>query len=291
MKKLTFVILAILGALPAMSQDKPSEPAKRGSRFYAGISYAYMKVDMKLSSLSNYSDWDGMNPETRDFTDDQVKEINSFIDRENQVNNLAVEFGMKLLDKPGSAWQITGTLMGGIAMTDLNVYNKNSESSELHLKSNFSKPNFGIGFNIVYNFNLHWGLSLNPFFMGTAGASNSFEDNINPDPVNFSVSRTDKYRTFYEHISLLARYRVGNFGFGAGPGFYWINSWHKYTIERTNNTTGLLRIDEATTKAIPRYFIDGTVSAEWQIIDLLTVYAHAGIGMDLVIMTGIHFNF
>jgi hypothetical protein len=109
--------------------------------------------------------------------------------------------------------------------------------------------------------------------------------------VNFSVTRKDNFRTFYEHISLLARYRIGKFAFEAGPGFYWINSYHKYTIERTNLSTGLLRTDEVTSNSVPRSFFDGTVGAEWQIIDLLTVYASAGIGSDLAIMTGIHFNF
>lgn len=291
MKQFILILIVILSTLRAISQEKPAEPSKKSHNFFAGISYSYMNMDLKLSSLSNYSNWDGVNPETKDFTEDQINEINSFIKRTNQVNNLDVEFGMKLLDKPGSHWQIMGKLMGGIASTDLNLYNKNSESSEVRSQSGFSKPSFGIGFNFVYNFNFHWGLSLNPFFVGTAGNAKQIEDNINQDPVNFSVSRSDKFRTFYEHISLLARYRVGNFAFEAGPGFYWMNSYHKYIIERTNLTTGLLRIDETTSNAIPKSFIDGTVGAEWQIIDLLTVYAHAGIGSDLVIMTGIHFNF
>ena len=290
MNKFIIISIMILGALPGMSQDKSSEPVKKNRKFYAGISYSYMNMDLKLTSLSNYSNWDGV-PETKDFTDDQIGEINSFIDRTNTVNSLNVEFGMTLLDKPDSRWQITGKLMAGIAATNLELYNKNSESKEASFSSGFSRPNFGVGFNFVYNFNQHWGLALNPLFMGTVGTSGTIVDPVNQDPVNFSVTRKDNYRTFYEHISLLARYRIGNFAFEAGPGFYWINSYHKYTIERTNLSTGLLRIDETTSNAIPKSFIDCTLGAEWQIIDPLTVYAHAGIGSDLAIMTGIHFNF
>jgi hypothetical protein len=282
--------MLILVNLQVISQEKSSEPVKKSRKFYAGISYSYLNIDMKLNSLSNYSNWDGVS-ETKDFTKDQINEINSYVNRHNQVNNLNAEFGMNILDKPGSHWQIRGTVMGGIAKSELNLYNTSSESSEVKLNTSFSNPSFGIGFNFMYNFNSHWGLALNPFFMGILGTSKDIQDNINLDPVNFSVSRTDKFRTFYEHVSLLARYRVGRFAFEAGPGFYWINSWHKYTIERTNMSSGLQRIDETTSTAVPKSFFDGTVGAEWQIIDLLSVYAHAGIGSDLAVMTGIHFNF
>jgi len=135
MNKFTLIIILILSTLSAVSQDKSSEPVKKNRKFYAGFSYSYLNISMKLTALSNYAVWDGIDLGTKVFTDDQIEEINSYVNRINKASNLNVEVGMKLYDKPGSHWQISGKLMGGIAMTELDVYNKNSESSEINLKS------------------------------------------------------------------------------------------------------------------------------------------------------------
>jgi hypothetical protein len=77
----------------------------------------------------------------------------------------------------------------------------------------------------------------------------------------------------------------------AGPGFYYLWSKHKYTRTYTNINDGQVITEEATYVLIPRSFIDGNVAVSWKIIPQLTLQAHAGIGKDIMVDGGLHYNF
>ena len=291
MKKLLLLIFMTILFIQAWSQNQNTDPLTSGEKFFIGLSYSYMSLDMKLRDLSLHSVWAGQDLGTRDLSSEEVDEINDFAERTTTVNTICVEVGMPLLNKPDSKWRIDGTLILGIAQTEKRTYNKNSETEEYSSNSGFSKPYFGLGFNIAYQFNPKWGLALRPIFTATMGNTSEITDNINLVPENFTQTAEDKYSTYYERISLLGKFTAGNFNLYAGPGFYWINSNHEYTIEQTNMSNGDIIREEVNSKSVARSFIDGNIAVEWRIIKQLTYYAHAGIGNDIFVNTGIHYKF
>ena len=291
MKRVFLVLMIALWGIIAYSQDNTADPPKSGKKFYAGVSYAYISTDTKLYGLSLHSVWYDQDLGTIDLTDDQIDTLNSFTDRSVGINCLNLEAGMWLLDDSGSKWKINGTVMFGISRSNTEIYNNEKDTLEYAYESPMAKPCFGIGFNFAYAFSKHWGISLRPFFEGTMGKMTDITDNINPTPQNFTSSGEDMYRSFYQRMSVMADFTAGHFTFSAGPGFYWISSYHKYRIERTNLNSGELLADEITSRTVNRSFIDGSLAVEWKITEPLTIYALAGIGKDLVVNTGIHVNF
>jgi hypothetical protein len=291
MRKFTLLMLVLLGCLHAQTQDKPNEPAKTGKRFFVGISYSYFDVDTKLSDLTLHSVWAGEDFGTLDLTSDEISEINSYAERNNRFNDINIEAGMKIFDRPGSKWRVSGVLSVGLAKFYSKVINTATDTVEYTFNSDFFKPTFGLGFKVSYLFNPHWGLSLRPLFVSTFGTITDIEDNVNPVPVNVTQTPKDQYYSFYERVSLTADFTTGPVTIAAGPGFYWANSRHKYTIDRTNDLNGETYLEEITTWTRSRAFFDGNIALDWRIIEPLTFYAMAGIGADLLVSTGLRFNF
>jgi hypothetical protein len=291
MKKFLLIICVLFPFIQASSQEQNTQSGTSGEKFFIGISYSYMSLDMKLTELSLHSEWYGQDLGTSELSPEEIDEINAFAERTTTVNTICVEAGMPLLNKPGSKWHIDGTLILGIAQAARTTYNNNSETEEFTSNSGFSKSCFGLGFNLAYQFNPKWGLALKPFFTTTMGTATEITDKLNQEPENFTQTLEDKYNTYYERISLLGSFSTGKISLYAGPGFYWINSNHEYTIEQTNMSNGNIIREEVNSKSLARSFIDGNIAIEWRIISPLKFYAHAGIGNDIFVNTGIHYNF
>lgn len=291
MRKFTILMIMVLLCLPAWAQNKPSENSKASKRFFVGLSYSYMNIDSKLTDLSLHSIWNGQDLGSQDLDQEEISEINSYVTRNNQLNSVALDFGMKILDKPGIKWKVEGALMVGLAKFCSKVENTTTGTNEYSFKSDFTKPEFGIGFTVGYQLTPHWGFSLRPLFASAFGKITNIEDQINLVPANVTQSGEDKFYSFYERVGLTADFTAGPVTISAGPGFYWFNSKHKYTLTRINNLNGEIYMDEITTWTKPRNFFDGNINITWRIIEPLTFYAMAGIGNDLIINSGIHFNF
>ena len=291
MKKIYLLILTALVCLSAQSQDQPKEPAAGGKKFTVGVSYSYMSLDMKLTDMSLHSVWAGQDMGTYDLSSAEIDDLNSFADRLSTMNSICVEAGMSFLNKPDSKWRLDGNLILGLADIQKNIYNNNSEKEEYNYKSGFSKPYLGIGFDISYQFNPKWGLEIKPLFNATMGKNSDITDNINLVPENFTQTLDDKYSSFYERLSLMGSFTTGNLKLSAGPGFYWVNANHEYIIEQTNMTNGDIIRDEINSKSVARGFIDGSIAVEWKITGPIMFSAIAGIGNDVFIKTGIHYNF
>ncbi|MEI6434667.1 MAG: hypothetical protein WCP32_07475 [Bacteroidota bacterium] len=294
MKKNLLFFLTILLCLSGFAQDVVKEPAKTAAkikRFFVGVSYSYMSVDMKLAALSLHSVWYGNDLGTNEASDDEINQINDVVDRNSRINAICVQAGMSILDKPNIKWKLKGSLMLGIAENLTTVSNNSSGIKEYSFNSGFSKPCAGLGLDLGYQFNLHWGISLRPFALGTMGNSNTIVDKANSDPVNFDVLREDKYRSLYGRVSLFVTFTAGSVTVFAGPGFYRIWSHHIYKRELSQHDPGELITEEITTTIVPRNFIDGNLGASWRIIAPITLYAQAGFAGDFILNTGIHFNF
>ena len=284
-------MISIILCISAFSQDGQDEPVKSGKRFFVGLSYSYLSVDMKLSSLSLHSVWYGTDMGTHDLTDDEIDDVNSVVDRSTRVNYLSFNAGMAFINNPDSKWHFDGMLNLGIAGTRAEVQNTGTDSLEYTFESDFSKPCIGLGFDLGYQINDHWGISVLPRVLGSMSKVNEITDKINPDPINFTSVKEDEHRILYFRSDLLAGYTTGSITIYLGPGFYYAWSGHKYTREYTHVETGDILREETTSALVPRMFVDGSIALEWRIIEALTFNAHAGISRDLTLDAGIHFNF
>jgi len=291
MKK--YLLLAVLPLLfyTATAQEPAGEQAVKNMRFFVGASWSFLSVDMKLSSLSLHSVWFGSDLGTHDFESGEIDTINGYVDRHSDVNVLSVEAGMNFISNTEVRWKFSGSLLLGIGQNLTTVQNKETGVQEYSFNSGFSKPCLGLGFNFGYQFTPHWSLSLRPYLVGTMGTLTDIDDQINPDPVNFTSVKKDKFSTLYFRSSLMAGYTAGPVTIMAGPGFYYLWSKHKYSRTYTNINDGQTIIEEATYVLIPRSYIDGNLAVSWKIIPRLTLQAHAGIGKDIMVDGGIQFNF
>lgn len=291
MKKHLLIFILISGCFSSLAQENTGEQTAKNRRFFVGASYSFMSVDMKLSSLSLHSVWYGSDLGTRDFEPEEIDNINAFVDRHSDVNVLSVEAGMDFINKPDVRWKFSGTLLMGIAQNLTTVQNNETGVQEYSFNSGFSKPCLGLGFNFGYQFTPQWSLSLRPYIVGTMGTITNIDDLVNPDPVNFTSKKEDKFSTLYLRSSLMACYTSGSVTIMAGPGFYYLWSKHKYSRDYTNINDGQTITEEATYVLIPRSFIDGSLAVIWKIIDPLTLHLHAGIGKDVMVDGGLHYNF
>jgi hypothetical protein len=287
---ITFILFfAVTFSTLAQKSDSEQQTVKN-RRFFVGASWSFMSVDMKLSSLSLHSVWFGSDLGTRELEPGEIDTINDFINRHSNINALSLEAGMDFINNPEVKWKFSGTLLLGIAQNLTTVRNNETGVQEYSFNSGFSKPCLGLGINFGFQFNKHWGLSLRPYAVGTMGTITDIDDQINPDPVNFSSKKEDKFSTLYLRSSLMASYTAGPVTIMAGPGFYYLWAKHKYSRDYTNINDGQVITEEATYVLVPRSFMDGNLAVSWKIIPQLTIQAHAGIGKDIIADGGIQFN-
>lgn len=291
MKKHFLLYLPILLFYTAVAQEPASDQSLKTRRFFVGASYSFISIDMKLSSLSLQSVWYGSDLGTRDLEPGEIDTINDYVDRHSELNALILEAGMHFIDKPDVPWKLSGTLMLGIAQNLTTVTNSETGVQEYSFNSGFSKPCLGLGISFGYRFNRHWGLFLRPYVVGSTGTTKNIEDQVNPDPINFTSTKEDKFTTLYLRTGLLASYQAGPVTIMAGPGFYSFWAKHVYSRNYTNINDGQTITEKATYVLIPRSWIDGSLAVSWKIIDPLTLHIHAGIGKDLMLDGGLQFNF
>lgn len=291
MKKLIISALLICTGIVAHSQQAPQVSVNDNPRFFFGASWSYLNADLKLDRLSNHSVWYGEDYGTYDFTREELDGIDSVIDRNNRVNNVSLEATMVFYSRPDSKWNATATLMLGLARSYTILHNNVTGNDEYTFDSEFQKPCAGIGMDVSYALDPHWGISLRPFFISTFGEAIKITDNINPVPDGFLQTTSDTYSSFYQRISLLATFTTGDLKLAAGPGFYWFLVNHEYTIERVYESNGDLLIDEINSRSVNRSFVDGTVAVKWHVSGPVNLYAIAGIGNDIVVNAGITLGF
>ena len=293
MKKITLFLLVTLWGVQGFSlqPDDPGTKPDKAKQFSVGFNYFFMSVDMELSAMKLHSVWYGSDAGTEVKTQEQLDEINGFVNRSTRINALVLQLGMTLLDKPDVKWKLRGAVFGGVAENLSTVTNNDNDVKEFTFNSGFSKPCLGLVFDLGYQFNPRWGIVLRPFVTGTMGNSSTIEDLANPDLLNFNVSKENKYRTLYGKINLLASFTAGKFSFYAGPGFYRIWSHHEYKRTYTETEESETITEEMTTDMVTRNFVDGNIAAAWRISQRFSLDAMFGFGGDVHVNAGLHYNF
>jgi hypothetical protein len=292
MKRLYLFFFFVSTSLAVFSQagDQAIEK-KKPLGIHIGITYNYLSADMKLGYMSLHSIYNGQDFGTETLTKKEIDTINSFMKYNNTLTVLAVEAGMKLLDKPGAHWKIDGKLMFGISKSYRSAHNTNIAGDEQVFSTDFFRPCTGIGFTFTYNFNPHWGLSMLPYSSIGWGISNKVDDNLYPKVEYFEESRKESFTTVYSRFTVLAAYSIWHLTISLGPGVYYQYDTHTYKIDRTNPDNGSTFHDDIKTRLHNRSFLDGCLSAQWRIIQALTLDASCYLGHDLLIHGGICYNF
>jgi hypothetical protein len=206
MKKIFTTMMIIFLGLEGFSQNEISQSENKSpaGRFFAGITYSWMSYDMELTAMKLHSVWFGSDAGTEEKTEDQIAEINGFIDRYTRINAVSFQFGMSILDKPDIRWKLKGSVFGGLADNLTTVTNTLNSVKEYSFNSGFSKPYFGLVFDLGYHFDPTWAVTIRPLVTGTMGKSSTIEDQANPDLLNFNISKENKYRTIFAKVNLLA---------------------------------------------------------------------------------------
>jgi hypothetical protein len=293
MKKFFLLLLILLCGIHGFSfqpEDPEGKPAKT-RRFSAGVNYFFMSVDMELSAMKLHSVWFGTEAGTEEKTQDQLDEINGYVDRNSRIQALVFQLGMTFLDRPDVKWKLKGAVFGGVAENRTTVTNKENDVKEYTFNSGFSRPCAGLVFDLGYQINPTWGVVLRPFVTGTLGSSSTIEDLVNPDLLNYNVSKENKYRTLYGKVSLLASFTTGKFSVFAGPGFYRIWSHHEYKRVYSQVDESDEISEEMTTDLVSKNFVDGNLAAAWRISERFTIDALFGFGGDVHMNAGLHYNF
>jgi len=289
MKHFLLFMICILIVPQLRAQEQKTEP--KSEKFHAGLDYSYLQTNLKLVYMTKQSLWNDMDFGVNKLTKGQIDTLNSVYKYSRNFNCLSIEFGMILLNKPGGKWFIDGKITIGLAETNYNMVNSNSNESAMKINSGFSMPSVGLAFTFRYNFNTHWGLVLSPFFAYSFGTVKHIEDNTYPPIEYFTETRQNKYQYLYSRVGIMASYTLKGFSVSAGPGFYLLYNTNEYRIKRISPTESDIFEMIIHSRLISKSFIDAEISLDWRVIPLLTVSIKGTIGNDLIIHPSIRFNF
>ncbi|MBU2652026.1 MAG: autotransporter domain-containing protein [Bacteroidetes bacterium] len=291
MKRLLFINLILLNAAFLQAQDTGSSLPEKQRRFHAGISYSFFSTSLDITSFSAHSVWYGKDLGTFTADDEEIDRINNVRSDINQQNMLTIQVGAILLDKPEGHWFIDASLLLGVSANNTQTDLNQPELNEMTTKSGLENPAGGVSINIRYDLNPHWGITVVPEFYYSWGETDNISDKINPMTHFFNNNLTEDFSNSYGRIGLLASYSVKRFTVSAGPGFYYAQMKKSYKIQRSDPETGNEFYDEIKSTLISRSFIDGCLKADWTFINPLTLSVQVAAGKDLIINTGIRYNF
>jgi hypothetical protein len=284
------LFLPLLGTLLNLHAQQ-QQPDPKPKKIHLGLSYAYNHTAMKTLSLSEQYTWNGNPSELRELTSEELDDLNLREEVTRSFQGVSLEVGMVILGNSESKWHIDGALLVGLASSRYKAWNNQIDTLALEIKSGFNLPVFGLQFTIARRFNPTWGVALIPHVGYSFGKQEKMKDNTYGHIENFEESRKCTYNYLYGRVNLEATCTVGNFTFGAGPGFYVFYNTNDYTINRKNPETGDTYQTEIKTRLISKSFLDGNLSVEWRIIPALSVAAMGALGNDVTARGSIRYCF
>jgi hypothetical protein len=291
MNRIFTILLTVITLVSFQGRGQENPEPGKGIRFHTGISYSFFQTGYKVTALSAHSVWQGMDLGTTSLDDDELASLNEYETNSVHLNQVMISAGAVLLNSPQGKWFIDGNLLVGLSSlrseTALDLPTKN----KMKVQSDLTNPVIGIGFNFRYNFTPRWGISLLPEFSVLWGSSKSITDSINPMVPHFSNVLKENYTLLYGRITPMISFSVSPLTVSAGPGFYYAFDQRTYRMERTDPETGKTYFDEIESSLCSRNFIDGCLRIDWTIIDPLTFSVEAAMGADLLINTGLRYNF
>ena len=286
MKKLLIIPFIMLMTVLATGQDQ-EKPSTGPGRFHIGIHYSYLNAHMRLLSMTKHSVWAGEDLGTRDLSAEDIDTINTYMDYREKLNNLSLEAGMVLLNKPEGNWYIDGVLQLGFMQRTNDVTNTDHDSAHMVITSEHGSPSIGLGFNFRYLFNDQWALNLGLNSMFTFSKADEIADEIFPVITFMEEARENHFRSSYSSMDLMASYKIKDFTVAAGPGFYFLHTWNRYHIIRTDVEDGSEYEDSIETTLRTAMFLNGSIRLDWRISPHFLVTAGGGFGKDISANAGL----
>ena len=148
MIRLTTLLLGLILIQSVSAQTTVEDDQSNSSKFHIGIHFATLQYTLEMQSLKSHSIWGGTDFGTDELNDEEIAEINSYVDYEKRISGPFIEAGMIFLNKAGKPFYIDGKILLGIGMKKYKVYNSRSNNTEMEVKSNKINPWLGISFNI-----------------------------------------------------------------------------------------------------------------------------------------------
>lgn len=289
MKKVLLSFFGILVMLHVQSQEP--QTATKSRKFHIGLDYTFAQTNLKMVYMTKQYYWNDRDFGVNKLSQGQLDTLNSVYKYKRNLNGLAVEFGMILLNNPGGKWFIDGKITLGIAGTNYTIDNPPSDQSAMKISSGFSMPSAGLAFIFRYNFTPHWGLCLTPAVAYTFGKEKHIEDNTYPPIKYFYETRENWFQYLYSRTGVMATYIIKGFSVSAGPGFYILYSSNEYRINRISPDGKDIYESDIHSSLISKSFIDAEIAIEWRIIPALTVSVYGAMGNDLIVHPAIRYNF
>jgi hypothetical protein len=287
MKKILTFLISMAMVMTISGQNREQTENSSPGKFFFGVSYSYLNIDLKLISMTKHSVWLGEDLGTVTLSEDEIDTLNSFIDYHDQFQGINLSAGIILFEKPDNKWYVDGQLMLGLANKHYFITNNRTDSTEMDIKSETITPWLGLGFNVRYNINNHWGIKLSPRVIYSFGKTNEITDALYPETDYLVETRENKFRTTYCAVNLLASYSVKQFIISAGPGFHLFHDTHEYTINRLNPENENTFDDQINTKMMSKTLFNGVIQFEWKIGPHFQFNAGAGISNDFSFTSGI----
>jgi hypothetical protein len=280
----------MLGMLLVSGQETGTPPAKTG-KFHLAVNYSYLNTDLTLRDMSLHSIWNEHDYGVQDLDQEDVDQVNAITTFNKRFSGIGIEAGVTLLNKPGSPWRIDGSIIGGLMKVTSQTRNNNVDTMVLKVSSGMNNPVIGLKFRFDYAFNTRWGVSLAPYFIYSWGHPSDIDDRMNARVVFFNETRKYAYDYLYARITPLAFYNLKHVRISAGPGFYYMYLSTEYQLKRIDPNSGASFDEFINSRLTGKYFIDGSLAAEWRIINGLALNAFVGIGSNIICHAGIVYTF
>ena len=289
MKQLVFTLIFIssIALLHAQEQKTDRKPKK----FHIGLSYVYINADLELCDMTHESKIGEAELDPFNLSEEDLDDLNSFMKWNNQTQSLCLSFGMFLLNKTDSRWQIDANLIFGLSKMRYLVRDTRNDTAEQISKTGFCKPTVGVEFKVKYAFNNLLGILVEPCFIYSWGELTPTKDRLNAGLENFTISREHDFHYIYSRINVMASYTHKRFSFSIGPGLYYLFFTNRYKLVRTNQLSGSTTEDLTTSQLHSKFPLDGVLDVTWRMMDPLTFHVECAIGSDVRIQSGIFFNF
>lgn len=288
--KHSFLMLLAAFVYPFVwAQDAKVEPDTDRAKFFVGISYSYLDVDMKLLAMTKSSVWNNQDLGTKEVSREDIDTINSYMDYNERINNAGLSAGMVLLNKPAGNWYIDGRIFVGAVYRKNILRNRDNESQDNEIQSIHYSPSFGIGFNFKYFIADRWGVALSTNSLFSSGKNNKIDENIYPVIAFMEENKENRFLMSYSAAKLMGSYDLGKVTIEAGPGFYYFYNSNKYHITRQRAVNNANYEDTIETTLQSEMFMNGYLQLSWRASDHFLINAGTGISKDFSVSATIYY--
>jgi hypothetical protein len=286
-----FCCLILATMLSAQDPGIPKENNSTPGRFYAGLNYAFLHNDMHLCKMTLQSVWRGDDYGLYELNDEEIDLVNESTTFSKNYQGISIQAGYRVLADPDSRWRFDAGVILGLMTTHYKTTSENYDSLTMDVSSGLDNPAVGLNLRFDYKIKGSWSVSLVPYAVYSWGKPKEIDDKATANISFLDKSSNYSFDYLYVRLTPMVTYDFRKVRISAGPGFYYLYLSTKYDLRRTNPDNGFLYEDYTNTTMRSKYFIDGTLHCQWQIMNPLVINLMAAYGGDFVAHAGIVYSF